>query len=128
MGSELTSIGARAFYYCQNLESVYCLAPTPPTIGASCFSANAIDRKIYVLADAVEAYKTKWKAYANAIFSLATGGDVDGDGTVTSGDVTTLYNFILNSGGTYDPLFDVDGDGAITAADVTMIYNIILGF
>ena len=117
-----------AFYYCQSLESVYCLAPTPPTIGASCFGRNANDRKIYVLADAVEAYKTKWKAYANAIFSLATGGDVDGDGTVTSGDVTTLYNFILNSGGTYDPLFDVDGDGAITAADVTMIYNIILGF
>lgn len=128
MGSELTSIGVMAFYYCQSLESVYCLAPTPPTIGASCFGRNANDRKIYVLADAVEAYKTKWKAYANAIFSLATGGDVDGDGTVTSGDVTTLYNFILNSEVTYNPLFDVNGDGTITATDVTIIYNIILGF
>lgn len=128
MGSELTSIGEWAFRNCQNLESVYCLAPTPPTIGAYCFFANASDRKIYVLADAVEAYKTKWKAYANAIFSLATGGDVDGDGTVTSGDVTTLYNFILNSNETYNPLYDVNGDGAITSTDVTIIYNIILGY
>ena len=54
-------------------------------------------------------------------------GDVDGDGVVTAGDVTALYNFLLN--GDTDSLVngDQDGDGVVTAGDVTMVYNILLG-
>ena len=53
-------------------------------------------------------------------------GDVDGDGTVTSSDITILYNYILN--GSTENLVngDQDGDGAITAGDVTIVYNVIL--
>lgn len=54
-------------------------------------------------------------------------GDVDGDGTVTSADVTILYNYLLNGDQTYFATSDVDGDGTVTAADVTLIYNILLG-
>ena len=54
-------------------------------------------------------------------------GDVDGDGTVTSADVTILYNYLLNGDQTYLATSDVDGDGTVTAADVTLIYNILLG-
>lgn len=54
-------------------------------------------------------------------------GDVDGDGTVTAGDITALYNFLLNGDDSAIVNGDQDGDGTITAGDVTMIYNILLG-
>ena len=50
-------------------------------------------------------------------------GDVDGDGTVTAGDVTLLYNILLN--GDYTGV--VNGDANITAGDITAVYNILLG-
>lgn len=54
-------------------------------------------------------------------------GDVDGDGVVTSVDVTCIYNYLLNGDQTYVATSDVDGDGFITSADITFIYNILLG-
>ena len=54
-------------------------------------------------------------------------GDVNGDGSVTSVDITALYNYLLN-GDTSDIVNgDQDGDGKITAVDITIIYNILLG-
>ena len=54
-------------------------------------------------------------------------GDVNGDGSVTAGDVTLLYNIMLNNDytGVVNP--DQNGDGNVTAGDVTTIYNILLG-
>lgn len=54
-------------------------------------------------------------------------GDVDGDGIVTSVDITILYNYLLN--GTTEGMVygDQDGDGIITSVDITIIYNILLG-
>ncbi len=54
-------------------------------------------------------------------------GDVDGDGNVTAGDITALYNWILNGDGDLIVNGDQDGDGFITSSDVTFIYNILLG-
>lgn len=54
-------------------------------------------------------------------------GDVDCDGVVTSGDVTCIYNYLLNGTTTYIDTCDVNGDGVITSADITEIYNILLG-
>jgi len=54
-------------------------------------------------------------------------GDVNGDGAVTSADVTVLYNYLLNSDSASIVNPDVNGDGSITSADITAIYNIILG-
>jgi hypothetical protein len=54
-------------------------------------------------------------------------GDVDGDGFVTAGDITLLYNVMLNNDYTGVVNGDQDGDGNITAGDVTFIYNILLG-
>ena len=54
-------------------------------------------------------------------------GDVNGDGSVNTLDITVLYNFIL-SGDTQDLVNgDQDGDGAINTTDVTIVYNILLG-
>ena len=53
--------------------------------------------------------------------------DVDGDGYVTSADVTTLYNFMLGNYNEAQDSYDVDSDGAVTAADITAIYIFLLG-
>ena len=54
-------------------------------------------------------------------------GDVNGDGVVTSVDITCLYNYLLNGANTYIATSDVDGDGFISSVDITVIYNILLG-
>ncbi len=54
-------------------------------------------------------------------------GDVNGDGTVTSVDVTALYNYLLNGDDSNIVNGDQDGDGHISSVDVTCVYNILLG-
>ena len=53
-------------------------------------------------------------------------GDVNGDGEVTTVDITCLYNYLLNGDETYIATSDVDGDGEVTTVDITCIYNILL--
>ena len=62
-----------------------------------------------------------------AKISTAVPGDVNGDGNVTAGDVTALYNYLLNNDDSAIVNGDQNGDGNITAADVTIVYNIMLG-
>jgi Leucine-rich repeat (LRR) protein len=59
--------------------------------------------------------------------TTAVPGDVDGDGYVTTVDITAIYNYLLSSDETYISTSDVDGDGFITTTDITVIYNILLG-
>ena len=66
-------------------------------------------------------------AACNIAASAAIKGDVDGDGEVTSGDVTVLYNYLLMSDDSSMVNGDVDGDGEITSGDLTVVYNILLG-
>lgn len=54
-------------------------------------------------------------------------GDVDGDGVVTSADITALYDYLLNNDDAHITTSDVNGDGFVTSADVTAVYNILLG-
>ncbi|MBR5030790.1 MAG: N-acetylmuramoyl-L-alanine amidase [Muribaculaceae bacterium] len=54
-------------------------------------------------------------------------GDVNGDGVVSSVDVTAIYNYLLNGDTTFLSTSDVDGDGVVTSVDITIIYNILLG-
>ncbi len=63
------------------------------------------------------------------ILNAPTGipGDVNGDGIVSSVDVTILYNWLLNNDDSAIVNGDQDGDGIITAVDITIIYNILLG-
>ena len=57
----------------------------------------------------------------------AVAGDVNGDGEVTSADITALYNWLLNSDDSALVNGDQNNDGEITSADVTKVYNILLG-
>ncbi len=54
-------------------------------------------------------------------------GDVNGDGVVTSADITALYNFLLSGDDSNIVNGDQDKDGNITSSDVTFVYNILLG-
>ena len=69
----------------------------------------------------------------NMVFGLGSegqqsvAGDVNGDGEVTSADITVLYNYLLNGDESGIVNGDQDGDGTITSADITSVYNILLG-
>jgi hypothetical protein len=69
IGDSVTTIGDYAFWRCSSLTSVYCKATTPPSLGWDVFAHNGSDRKIYVPAGSVNAYKsaTNWSEYADAI-------------------------------------------------------------
>lgn len=55
-------------------------------------------------------------------------GDLDGDGFVTSADVTFLYTLLLGYGYSEDDdTYDINNDGAINSADITALYDILLG-
>ena len=57
----------------------------------------------------------------------AVPGDVNGDGIVSSVDVTALYNWLLNGDASSLVNGDQDGDGIVSSVDVTVVYNILLG-
>lgn len=59
--------------------------------------------------------------------STTVPGDVNGDGKVTSVDITALYNWLLNNDDSAIVNGDQNGDGSITSVDITVIYNILLG-
>ena len=55
-------------------------------------------------------------------------GDVDGDGHISSSDVTALYNYLLQGADSISLINgDQNGDGHVSAADVTIVYNLLLG-
>ncbi len=54
-------------------------------------------------------------------------GDVNGDGYVTSADVTAIYDVLLGTDLTFEATADVNRDGYVTSADVTAVYDILLG-
>ena len=53
-------------------------------------------------------------------------GDVNGDGKVTSVDITALYNWLLNEDDSAIVNGDQNGDGKITSVDITIVYNLMM--
>lgn len=78
----------------------------------ACWDSN-IDSRLSIRNISVENYSIK--------------GDVNGDGIVTTSDVTALYNYLLNNNSSSLVYGDVNRDGLITSGDVTAVYLILLG-
>lgn len=139
--SSVTKIGTNAFYGCDNLESVYSEIPNPFTINEDVFQVwdpNASTESfttatLFVPTGTREAYLATpaWNQFLNIFETdpIPTTGDVDGDGDVSSTDITALLSIIFdnNSGEPSHKTADVNGDGTIDIADITALVNIILG-
>ena len=132
--NSVVNISNNAFYQCDALTDITCLAQTPPTVSnANCFYSQLFDiyntATLNVPMPCVDAYKNAyvWKNFTNITgISDAEQGDVDGDGRVTIADVTGLIDLLLNGTGDSNPVADVDGDGRVTIADVTALIDILL--
>ena len=132
--NSVVSISNNAFYQCNALTDITCLAQTPPTVSNSnCFYSQLFDiyntATLKVPMPSVSAYQNAnvWKLFTNITgINDAEQGDVDGDGRVTIADVTTLIDLLLNGTGDSNPVADVDGDGRVTIADVTELIDILL--
>ena len=134
--NSVTSIGKRAFAGCTSLTSIYSKIKEPQnvTYGYNIFyDVNKNTCVLYVPKGTKDLYlaTSPWSEFVN-IEEVEYNDDeyscdVDGDGTVTAGDLTVLYNFLLNNDSSALVNGDIDGDGAITAADITIIYNYLLG-
>ena len=86
IGNGVTSIGKYAFYYCSNLASVTIHATTPATLGSKAFEKTAATLTIYVPAESLDAYKTKWSDYADKIVAIPGGGSAATVVTITNND------------------------------------------
>ena len=63
----ITSIGNKVFGGCQALESVTVQATTPPTLGTNVFNNCSENLVIYVPAEFLAEYTSKWSDYAEKI-------------------------------------------------------------
>lgn len=129
-----------------DLQSITCLAIIPPKASdtfASHIFDNPIDEwyetdyviyhrvPLYVPMESVDAYKNdeEWGRF-NTIIGIDVNDhlDVNGDGEVTIGDVSSIINVIINSTYTSDLIiYDVNGDSEVTVADINTIIDAILG-
>ena len=61
---------------------------------------------------------------AQCVVTVRGTGDVNGDGTVNAGDISELYQAILE--GSSDSRYDINGDGNVNAGDISELYNSIV--
>ncbi len=133
--NSVTSLGNSVFSSCSGLTAIRSklTAPESVTYGTNVFRGVPINTcTVYVPKNTRNSYLAadQWNAFTHIVevdYELIERLDVNGDGWVTSGDVTALYNYLLGEAGSNFPEGDVDGDGSITAADITVIYNTLLG-
>ncbi len=99
----------------------------------------AFPRIVYTF-DGEKVIRVVGKSIGNATITVSTANgnaipatlelrvvDVNEDGTITSSDVTALYNLLINGDTTHATTSDVNGDGHITSVDITVLYNLLLG-
>ena len=111
----VTEIQEQAFYRCYKLATINCQPTTPPTLlmhsTYGTFDSNASDRKIYVPASSVDAYKTaeNWSEYADAI--VAEGGSEPEPNINVGGfDMVFVAGGTFTMGATAEQGSDADSD------------------
>ena len=110
--TEYLSVGSDHNGY-KGLNLVNCYVASPAN--------GVVSNYGYITVNGVE-----WQGHIE-IKRSAIAGDVNGDGHVSSVDVTALYNYLLNNDSSNIVNGDQDGDGHISSVDVTVVYNILLG-
>lgn len=100
LGSGLKRLGAGVFHACA-LESVTCKAATPPEIADEYCFLGAETKTLYVYPAVLDSYKAAdyWKLFGNIVPEdnvVPTQGDMNGDGILNVGDVTSLIRQVLS--------------------------------
>ncbi len=90
-------------------------------------SVTLVDGGNLVLAEEKEYTLTIVDGVLTVTFPSSVYGDVNGDGVVTSADITAIYDFLLNNDASSLVNGDVNNDGNITSSDITSVYDILLG-
>ena len=114
-------IAAWAFDGCVNLRKVTCKPVVPPTAIYSttgvwaAFDNNAEDRKFYVPAESLEAYKTAegWRDYADCIFPM--------EGSASKPEAN-IREILYTNGSTTEPTHPT-ADNAFNATIVSNVYD-----
>ncbi|MBR1446006.1 MAG: hypothetical protein IJ586_02820, partial [Alloprevotella sp.] len=130
-GAKVDKIPAESFYDCTGLEEIHARPTTPPVCtGDNVFkNVNKLTTYLYVPTASIDLYKEAlvWKDfYDNIRGEDVADADLNGDGSINVGDVTTLVNMILGKTEKV-PAADLNGDGSINVGDVTTLVNMILG-
>ena len=106
-----------------------------PGITGTQYTVTGLEPETAYIYDVKALYGNKESNWSNLIevttlkeeIVVAIPGDVNGDGEVTSVDVTVLYSYLLTGDTEFLVNGDQNGDGEITSVDVTAVYNILLG-
>ena len=139
IGRNVKAIGDNSFAIhdsFNNIDTVMCLATTPPAITVNCFNSTGYTNShktyqnatLFVLKGLIDAYRNAegWKEFTHIVEMDATPGDLNGDSRIKIDDLTELVDLLLNGTGDSNPVADVDGDGRVTIADVTELIDILL--
>ncbi len=132
-GSNLSTIGEDAFYYCLFLSTFKCHAVTPPLCVQ--FVLYNINKDICVLQvpkGSVDAYKNaeQWKEFLLIEALPNNKGGANGDDAISMADANAVVNYFLATDKPEDfneDAADVNCDGQVTMADANMIVNMFLG-
>ncbi len=134
--STIQYVNDNIFYNCTALTTVRCKAEmVPPFLGTDDpAKMNNVFSKatLYVPEDVVDDYKADdwWKRFSKIteIGDTSIPGDVNGDESVNTSDVVSVYTFIISgdASGISKKAADVNANGEVNSADVVAIYNIII--
>lgn len=124
-------IGEKAFAGLTSVTKVQSYSPTPPTCSEDAFASSV---KTLIVPAGSSVMGLYAKSNAKAWRKIATikntdglqFGDVDKDGRVRSGDLTTLQSVIKGKKPANDAC-DVDGDGRVRSGDLTTLQKEIKG-
>jgi len=132
--NSVTSIGYRAFYNCNGLTSVTCLAVQIPTTNTNAFAnSNLANVTLYVPSSALEDYKATalWSGFGTfvALEPEYIVDDANSNGEVEIGDVTSVLTLMATPEvkGYNKKAADANGNGEIEIGDVTTILTIMAG-
>ena len=119
-----------AFAWCFGLNKVVNHRTTPLEIVPYVFNGvlDSETATLYVPNNSVETYRVHevWGKFPRIVPFLGTGpGDINGDGSITISDVTTLIDQLI-SGEDLPACYDVNGDGTIAIGDVTTLIDQLL--
>ena len=128
--SSVTSIGSGAFSGCTGLTDIYARRTNPEAYNCNPFEFFDVSTStctLHVPKGSKEAYKAivPWNRFENFV-EEDFASDLNGDGTINVGDVTTLVNMILGKTPMSDDA-DLNGSGSVNVGDVTTLVDKILG-